>query len=63
MNAGAKRFLDLFPGCDSQTPLNGPRLVFHPQGLRPFIENWEAVAAHIVRRVHREVADTPLRRR
>jgi len=59
MNAGAKRILDLFPGCDSFTPLNGPRLIFHPQGLRPFIENWEAVAARIIRRVHREAADYP----
>lgn len=57
MNAGAKRILDLFPGCDSVTPLNGPRLVFHPQGLRPFIENWEAVAANIIRRIHREAAE------
>ena len=59
MNAGAKRILELFPGCDSVTPLNGPRLVFHPKGLRPIIENWEPVAAHIIRRVHREVADNP----
>jgi transcriptional regulator with XRE-family HTH domain len=59
MNAGAQRFLALFPGSDSVTPLNGPRLAFHPQGLRPYIENWEAVAAHIIRRVHREVADNP----
>src|SRR6266496_5486952 len=36
MNPGAKRFLALFPGCDSGTPHNGRRLVFHPQGLRPF---------------------------
>ena len=59
MNAGAKRILALFPGCDSVTPLNGPRLVFHPQGLRPFIENWEVVAARMIRRVHREAADNP----
>jgi transcriptional regulator with XRE-family HTH domain len=59
MNAGAKRFLGLFPGCDSGTPHNGVRLVFHPQGLRPFIENWEAVAARIIQRVHRESADNP----
>jgi transcriptional regulator with XRE-family HTH domain len=59
MNAGAKRFLALFPGCDSVTPHNGPRLVFHPQGLRSFIENWEIVAARIIRRVHREAADNP----
>ncbi|MBA0088792.1 MAG: helix-turn-helix transcriptional regulator, partial [Acidobacteria bacterium Pan2503] len=59
INAGAKRFLALFSGCDSVTPLNGPRLAFHPQGLRPFIENWNVLAAHITRRVHREVADNP----
>ena len=59
MNAGAKRFLALFPGCDSGTPHNGVRLVFDPQGLRPFIENWEVVAARIIRRLHREAADNP----
>ena len=59
MNAGGQRFLSLFPGCDSVTPLNGPRLAFHPRGLRPFIENWEVVAARIIRRVHREVAANP----
>jgi hypothetical protein len=59
MNAGAKRFLALFPGCDSGTPHNGVRLVFDPQGLRPFIENWHVVAAHIIRRVHRESGDNP----
>lgn len=59
MNAGARRFLALFPGCDSVRPLNGPRLAFHPRGLRPFIENWEGVAARIIGRVHREVTDNP----
>jgi transcriptional regulator with XRE-family HTH domain len=59
MNAGAKRILALFPGCDSAVPHNGPRLVFDPKGLRPFIENWELVAARIIRRVHREAADNP----
>ena len=59
MNTGAQRFLDLFPGSESVTPLNGQRLAFHPQGLWPSIENWEVVAARIIRRVHREVADNP----
>jgi hypothetical protein len=58
MNAGAKRVLGLF-GCDSGTPHNGPRLVFDPRGLRPHIENWQPVAARIIRRVHREAADNP----
>jgi hypothetical protein len=60
MNDGAKRILALFPTGDSVMPLNGPRLVFHPEGLRPFIENWETVAARIIRRVHHEAADNPL---
>jgi transcriptional regulator with XRE-family HTH domain len=59
MNSGEKRFLALFPGCDSVTPHNGVRLVFHPKGLRPFIENWASVAARIIQRVHREVAANP----
>lgn len=59
MNAGARRILALFPGCDSGTPHNGPRLVFDPQGLRPFIENWDVVAARIIRRIHREAASNP----
>lgn len=59
MNAGAKRFLALFPGCDSGTPHNGVRLVFQPHGLRSFIENWDVIAARILRRLHREVADNP----
>jgi len=59
MNTGAKRFLAFFPGCDSVTPHNGVRVVFHPQGLRPFIENWESVAARIIQRVHREAAANP----
>jgi transcriptional regulator with XRE-family HTH domain len=60
MNAGAKRFLGLFPGCVSVTPHNGVRLVFEPTGLRPFIENWEEVAARMIQRVHREAAANPL---
>ena len=59
MNAGARRILSLFPGCDSGNPHNGPRLVFDPDGLRRHIENWELVAARIIRRVHREAADNP----
>src|SRR5580700_8931199 len=30
MNAGTKRFLAFFPGCDSVKPRNVIRLVFHP---------------------------------
>ena len=39
-------------------PLSGAnnvlRLFFHPDGLRPFVSNWEAVAESLVGRAHRE---------
>jgi len=59
MNAGTRSFWTRFPICDSVQPQNGVRLVFHPKGLRPFIENWESVAARIIQRVHREIAANP----
>ncbi|MGA3088107.1 MAG: helix-turn-helix transcriptional regulator [Terriglobales bacterium] len=59
MNSGTRHFLGRFPIGDSVKPHNGVRFVFHPKGLRPFIENWESVAARIIQRVHREVAANP----
>jgi transcriptional regulator with XRE-family HTH domain len=59
MNDGMKRFLGLFLGCDDLALGNPIRLVFDPQGLRPFIQNWEDVAARLMRRVHREAAANP----
>jgi transcriptional regulator with XRE-family HTH domain len=59
MNSGMQRFLARFPISDSVKPHNGVRFVFHPHGLRPFIENWESVAARIIQRVHREAAANP----
>jgi transcriptional regulator with XRE-family HTH domain len=59
MNDGMKRFLGLFLGCEGFALGNPVRLVFHPQGLRPFIQNWEDVAARLIRRVHREAAANP----
>ncbi|MGA9304937.1 MAG: helix-turn-helix transcriptional regulator [Candidatus Sulfotelmatobacter sp.] len=59
MNSGMRHFLGRFPICDSVKPHNGVRFVFHPKGLRPFIENWERVAAYIIQRVHREVVANP----
>jgi len=59
MNEGARRIFALFRSCDSLMPLNGPRLIFHPQGLRPFIENWDAVAACTIQRVHNDAANNP----
>lgn len=34
--------------------INLMRLMFHPQGLKPFVANWEEVASHLIKRVYRE---------
>ena len=58
-NAATRRFLALFPECAAPEPANGPRLIFHPRGLRPFIANWEEVASRMIQRLHREAAANP----
>jgi transcriptional regulator with XRE-family HTH domain len=54
-NGAASRFFGMLLG-DRTPPGAGNvlRLMFHPEGLRPFVENWETVAQALVRRVHRE---------
>jgi transcriptional regulator with XRE-family HTH domain len=59
MNEGMRRFLARFPIDASVTPHNGVRFVFHPHGLRPYLENWDEVASRIIQRIHREVAVNP----
>jgi transcriptional regulator with XRE-family HTH domain len=34
--------------------INLMRVLFHPQGLRPFIADWEKLAGHLLQRVRRE---------
>jgi len=54
-NGAAARFFGML--LDGRTPAgadNVLRLMFHPDGLRPFVENWETVAQALIRRVHRE---------
>jgi transcriptional regulator with XRE-family HTH domain len=38
----------------STRPVNVLRLMFDPDGLRPFVANWEQVGEALVQRVHRE---------
>src|SRR5262249_35809431 len=35
-------------------PANVLRMMFHPDAVRPFVSNWDAVAEALVQRVHRE---------
>jgi hypothetical protein len=60
-NAAAERLLtwlmpphmtQTFPGSDG--PLNLLRLLFHPDGVRPYMRNWQTVAGHLVEHLHRE---------
>ncbi len=60
-NNGATRLLDAFIDrhqlqtlftVDGKISLM--RVFFHPQGLRPFIVNWESCTNHLLQRLHRE---------
>lgn len=39
--------------------LNVMRITLHPDGLRPWIVNWEEVASSLIDRIHREAAAHP----
>ena len=61
-NEGAARLLSTFIAPEKLQTLfsrdgkiNLMRVAFDPQGLRPFIANWEEVARHVLQRIHREV--------
>jgi transcriptional regulator with XRE-family HTH domain len=60
-NQGATRLLDAFIAPEKLHSLfyidgkiNIVRVMFHSQGLRSFIVNWESCANHLLQRVHRE---------
>jgi len=58
-NRGRERFLALFPPTTVPGRVNAIRMVFHPNGLRPYLANWEDLAARLIQRVHREAASNP----
>ena len=54
-NEAAPRFFGQFVDLGRHPkPRNLLRLMFDPKGLRPFVANWEAVAASLFQRIHRE---------
>jgi hypothetical protein len=54
-NAAADAFFGWLLGeRDLEGPANVIRLMFDPDGLRPFVANWEATAEALIGRVHRE---------
>ncbi len=58
VNRSAAEMLTLaapaFPMDDPDTPVNMLDLAFSPQGLRPYIVNWEDYARQAIQRLHRE---------
>jgi transcriptional regulator with XRE-family HTH domain len=58
-NAATSRFMSMFPDCDVPGAPNAIRLVFHQNGLRRFIENWDELAGSMINEVHRELAAHP----
>lgn len=54
-NEAAPRFFGLFIDLETRPkPRNLLDLIFDPAGMRPFIEEWEKVAAGLLQRVRRE---------
>jgi hypothetical protein len=57
-NEGTNRFLGIFldsAAADALGPPNAVRLICHPQGLRPYIVNWEVTAAVLIQWLHRDL--------
>jgi hypothetical protein len=52
-NTAAARFFALLLDSRPARP-NVIRMIFDPEGLRPTLANWEAVAESLIHRVHRE---------
>ena len=54
-NEAAPQFFGSFVDLDARPrPRNLLDLMFDPAGMRPFVENWEVVAAGLLQRVYRE---------
>lgn len=57
VNRGGMRMMGYF--LDRPPPpevaANAMRMLFHPRGMRPYIVNWDDLAAAMIERLHREV--------
>jgi transcriptional regulator with XRE-family HTH domain len=54
-NDAASRFFNCFIDMSARpSPRNMLHLMFDPNGMRPFIAGWEALAKTLIQRVHRE---------
>jgi len=59
-NQASTQLMGTFLAPDSpalQPEINAMRILFHPEGLRPHIVNWEEVGGHLMARLHREAIE------
>jgi transcriptional regulator with XRE-family HTH domain len=56
-NRATARLLEHFvePAVAAMAPANAMRLMFHPQGFRRHVPNWEAATAALIQWIHRDV--------
>lgn len=56
-NNGAVKLVEAFadPAAADEWGGNAMRLMFHPRGFRPWITNWDAMAAALIQWLHRDV--------
>jgi transcriptional regulator with XRE-family HTH domain len=62
MNNGALKLMQHFPPTTPEGMAAARNLILgtvHPGALAPYIVNWQAVAGHLVARLHREIAARP----
>lgn len=58
-NDASRRIFELFRGpVPDHQPINGLRTVFDPNGLRPFVDNWDEMAECMMQSLQRQIADT-----
>jgi len=57
-NEATQRMFGLFrsPKAGRAHAGNAMRTIFHPDGIRPFLVNWEEIAAPLIQTLHREAA-------
>jgi len=59
-NSAMQRLMGFFLGAPPTTaPINVFRLTFDPDGLRPFIRNFDEVATHLLQRLEQDVRMQP----
>lgn len=58
-NDASRRIFEIFLGpLPATRTVNGLRTIFHPNGLRPFVANWDEMAECMMQGLQRQIAET-----